>query len=152
MDSLFWLSDEAWAAIEPHLPKNQPGARRVDDRRVISGTLHVLKSGCRWRDCPSVYGPRTTIYNRFSHWSRRRIWQQIFQALVERGWIDASVTIDSTYVKAHRSAHGGKGGRRRRRLVRRAWSDHKNSCAFWVARRLSVLQQVTSATSALRMS
>ena len=41
--ALFWLSDEAWAAIEPHLPKNQPGARRVDDRRVISGILHVLK-------------------------------------------------------------------------------------------------------------
>jgi len=32
--SLFWLSDETWTAIEPHLPKNQPGARRVDDRKV----------------------------------------------------------------------------------------------------------------------
>ncbi|MGH8513940.1 MAG: IS5 family transposase, partial [Gammaproteobacteria bacterium] len=110
---LFWLSDEAWAAIEPQLPKNQPGARRVDDRRVISGIVHVLKSGCRWRDCPSVYGPRTTIYNRFNRWSRRRIWQRIFQALVEAGWIDATVAIDSTYVKAHRSSHGGKGGRGR---------------------------------------
>ena len=60
MGDLFWLSDEAWAAIEPQLPKNQPGARRVDDRRVISGIVHVLKSGCRWRDCPSAYGPRTT--------------------------------------------------------------------------------------------
>ena len=39
--ALFWLSDEAWAAIEPHLPRNQPGARRVHDRRVISGTLHI---------------------------------------------------------------------------------------------------------------
>jgi hypothetical protein len=73
MGHLFWLSDDAWAAIEPHLPKNQPGARRVDDRRVISGILHVVKSGCRWRDCPSAYGPRTTIYNRFNRWSRRRI-------------------------------------------------------------------------------
>ena len=45
--ALFWLSDAVWAAIEPHLPKNQPGARRVDDRRVISGILHVLKIGCR---------------------------------------------------------------------------------------------------------
>ena len=72
MGHLFWLSDEAWATIEPHLPKNQPGARRVDDRRVIGGILHVVKSGCRWRDCPAVYGPRTTIYNRFNHWSRRR--------------------------------------------------------------------------------
>ena len=24
--ALFWLSGEAWAAIEPHLPRNQPGA------------------------------------------------------------------------------------------------------------------------------
>ena len=46
MRNRFWLSDEAWAAIEPHLPNNQPGARRVDDRRVISGILHVLKTGC----------------------------------------------------------------------------------------------------------
>ena len=51
--ALFWLSDEAWAGIEPHLPKNQPGARRVDDRRVISGIIHVLKVGCRWCDCPA---------------------------------------------------------------------------------------------------
>ena len=113
MEHLFWLNDEAWAAIEPHLPKNQPGARRVDDRRVISGILHVLKSGCRWRDCPAVYGPRTTIYNRFNRWSRRRIWQRILQALVEAGWIEATASIDATYVKAHRSAHGSKGGRRR---------------------------------------
>jgi transposase len=43
--TLFWLSDEAWKAIEPHLPKNQPGARRGDDRRVISGIIHVLTVG-----------------------------------------------------------------------------------------------------------
>ena len=59
--ALFWLSEEAWTAIEPHLPKNQPGARRVDDRRVISGILHVLKVGCRWCDCPADYGPSTTV-------------------------------------------------------------------------------------------
>ena len=46
--------------------------------------------------------------------------QRIFSALVEMGWIDATVAIDSTYVKAHRSAHGGKGGRRRRPSVYRA--------------------------------
>jgi transposase len=54
---LFWLSDEAWAAIEPHLPYGKPGKPRVDDRRVISGILHVLKVGCRWRDVPAAYGP-----------------------------------------------------------------------------------------------
>jgi transposase len=56
--ALFWLSDEAWAAIEPHLPRNQPGARMVDDRRVISGILHALKVDCRWCDRPAEYGPR----------------------------------------------------------------------------------------------
>ena len=45
--ALFWLSDEAWTVIEPHLPKNQPGARRVDDRQVISGIIHMLKRGGR---------------------------------------------------------------------------------------------------------
>lgn len=112
MSTLFWLSDEAWAAIEPHLPKNQPGARRVDDRRVISGIVHVLKTGCRWKDCPKEYGPPTTIYNRFNRWSRRRIWVRILEALVASGVLTQSAAIDSTYVKAHRSAHGGKGGRR----------------------------------------
>jgi transposase len=52
MARLFWLSDEAWARIEPHLPSGQPGKPRVDDRRVISGILHVLKVGCRWQDTP----------------------------------------------------------------------------------------------------
>jgi transposase len=50
--------------IEPHLPKDVRGKDRVDDRRVISGILHVLKNGCRWCDCPPEYGPPTTIYNR----------------------------------------------------------------------------------------
>ncbi|MFZ1744144.1 MAG: transposase [Pontixanthobacter sp.] len=67
--SLFWSSDEAWTAIEPHLPKNQPGARRVDDRRVISGNNHMLKCGGRWADRPSKYGPSTTVNNRWNRWS-----------------------------------------------------------------------------------
>ncbi|MCZ8103505.1 MAG: IS5 family transposase [Burkholderiales bacterium] len=91
-------------------PKNQPGARRVDDRRVISGIVHVLKTGCRWKDCPAEYGPPTTIYNRFNRWSRRRLWTSVLDGLAAGGVLALSASIDSTYVKAHRSAHGGKGG------------------------------------------
>ena len=54
--NLFWLSDEQWAKIEPLLPTDVRGKPRVDDRRVLSGILHVLKSGCRWVDCPPEYG------------------------------------------------------------------------------------------------
>jgi len=68
---LFWLSDQAWAALEPHLLKNQPGKPRVDDRRVISGILHILKTGGHWRDVPPQYGPAKTIYNRYARWARR---------------------------------------------------------------------------------
>jgi len=118
--ALYWLSDEQWAAIEPHLPKNQPGARRQDDRRVISGILHVLKIGCRWQDCPADYGPSTTVYNRFNRWSRRRFWIGLLEALASSGAVTKSTAVDSTYVKAQRSAFGGKGGRGRRRSVPRA--------------------------------
>jgi len=118
--ALFWLPDEAWAAIEPHLPKNQPGARRVDDRRVISGILHVLKVGCRWCDCPVEYGPSTTVYNRFNRWSRRGFWLKLLDALVEAGAVTKSTAIDSTYIKAQRAAFGGKGGVRSKRSAARA--------------------------------
>ena len=90
-------------------PKNQPGARRVDDRRVISGILHVLKVGCRWCDCPAEYGPSTTtVYNRFNRWSRRGFWLQLLDALVDAGTVTKSTAIDSTYIKAQRAAFGGK--------------------------------------------
>lgn len=123
----FWLSDRAWAAIEPLLPRNQPGARRVDDRRVISGIVHVLKSGCRWKDCPAVYGPPTTIYNRFNRWSWKGIWSRIFSELVALAEVPDELSIDSTAVRAHRSAHGGQGGRRLRPSGARAAAPPRKS-------------------------
>ncbi len=57
MAGLFWLTDAQWAVISPFMPMHQPGARRVDDRRVLSGIIHVLGTGCRWRDCPAGHGP-----------------------------------------------------------------------------------------------
>jgi transposase len=119
MAHLFWLSDAAWAAIEPHLPRGLPGKPRVDDRRVISGILHVLKTGCRWRDVPSAYGPPTTIYNRFTRWSSRGIWQRMFERMAAAGPVPEELSLDSTHVKAHRSAQGQKGGRGRKRSASR---------------------------------
>ena len=72
MAGKFWLSEAQWGAIGPLLPKNQPGARRTDDRRVISGIVHVLKTGCRWQDCPAVYGPSELLPVLTGHGLRRR--------------------------------------------------------------------------------
>jgi transposase len=88
------------------------GKPREDDRRIISGIIHILKSGCRWKDCPEAYGPPTTIYNRFARWARRGIWENLFRAIAANGRSADTQMIDSTHVKAHRSASGGKGGRR----------------------------------------
>lgn len=52
MALLLGLSDAQWALIESHVPRNQPGARHVDDPRVISAIIHVLRTGCRWCDRP----------------------------------------------------------------------------------------------------
>ena len=115
--NLFWLDDHQWQQIEPHLPTDVRGKDRADDRRVISGILHVLRSGCRWKDCPPEYGPPTTIYNRFARWAKRGIWEKLFRELAVRGRSSQTQMIDSTHIKAHRSASGGKGGRRNRRLA-----------------------------------
>ena len=118
--NLFWLNDDQWEKIQPHLPTDVRGKERVDDRRVISGIIHVLKSGCRWCDCPPEYGPPTTIYNRFTRWAERGVWEKLFRELSARGRSTDVQMIDSTHIKAHRSASGGKGGSRSKRLDARA--------------------------------
>lgn len=111
MKGRFWLSDEQWALIKPHLPYRAAGKRREDDRRIISGIIHVLQSGCRWRDCPSDYGPHTTVYNRYNRWSQKGIWQYLFTELTTAlAGTPGEISIDTTHVKAHRCAGGGKGG------------------------------------------
>ena len=64
MANEYWLGDQQWMAIEPLIPMNRRGVKPGRNREVIRGILPVLKYGCRWRDCPGVYGPHTTIYNR----------------------------------------------------------------------------------------
>jgi transposase len=112
---LFWLSDDQFERLEPLLPKNTRGKPRVDDRRVISGIIHIQKSGCRWIDAPPEYGPRKTLYNRFVRWAEKGVWVRLFEALARAGGPALQLMIDSSAVKAHRSAAGGKGGRKIRR-------------------------------------
>lgn len=69
MSDLIWLSAAQMRRIEPHFPLSH-GVPRVDDRRVISGIIFVIRNGLRWRDAPVDYGPHKTIYNRFIRWSR----------------------------------------------------------------------------------
>ena len=114
MANEYWLTDEQWSAIEPLIPTRRRGVKPGRNREAISGILHVAKNGCRWRDCPAIYGPHTTIYNRFNRWSKAGIWRQMLQQVTTSEAADLQC-IDSTTAKAHRCSAGGKGGPERRR-------------------------------------
>jgi putative transposase len=103
MSDLLWLSDKHMRLISPHFPLSH-GIPRVDDRRIISGIIFVIRNGLRWRDAPKDYGPHKTIYNRFIRWSRLGVFDRIFAALSGRGGPPDQLMIDATHLKAHRTA------------------------------------------------
>lgn len=99
-----WLLSEAqMRRIEPYFPLSH-GVPRVDDRRVISGIIYVIRNGLMWRDAPKAYGPHKTIYNRFIRWSRLGVFNRIFAELAAKGRKPDRLMIDATHLKAHRTA------------------------------------------------
>ena len=83
MADLFLLSEAQMRRIERYFPLSR-GIARVDDRRVISGIVFVIRNGLRWRDAPGDYGPHKTIYNRFVRWSRLGVFNKIFAELARK--------------------------------------------------------------------
>ena len=98
-----WLSEAQMRRIEPYFPLSH-GIPRVDDRRVISGIIFVIRNGLRWRDVPAEYGPPKTIYNRFVRWSRLGVFNRICAELAAKGGKPGTLMIDATHLKAHRTA------------------------------------------------
>ena len=129
MAELLWPNDRQWAAIEPLLPR-LGGKPRVNDRRIISGILHRIREGLRWRALPEVYGPCTTVFNRFNRWSQRGLWQRIFVALAGCGDPPLLAMVDSTAVRAHRSAAGAKGGRKTKPSAARGAAPRPKSMPY----------------------
>ena len=105
----FDLSDAEWGIIGPLLPNKPRGVARTDDRRVINGIFFVLRTGSPWRDLPERYGPSTTAYNRYNRWAKAGVWLRIFEALAERS-PQSMALIDSSIIRAHQHAAGGKKG------------------------------------------
>ncbi len=103
MSDLIWLTKAQMRRIEPYFPLSH-GVPRVDDQRIISGIIFVIRNGLRWRDAPKEYGPHKTIYNRFIRWSRLGVFNRIFAALSAKGGKPDRLMIDATHLKAHRTA------------------------------------------------
>ena len=103
-DHHFWLSEAQFERLRPLFPNKPRGVPRVDDRRVISGIIHVIRNGLMWKDAPPVYGPHKTLYNRFVRWSAAGVFDRIFAELASESTATDTVMIDATHLKAHRTA------------------------------------------------
>ncbi|MGF7156181.1 transposase [Novosphingobium gossypii] len=114
------MTDEEWEVIAGLLPSERGRKSRPahDNRRYLNGMLHVLRVGCPWRDMHERYGLWNSVYVRFRRWAEQGVWDAILATLVELGLTDDwQHMIDSTIVRGHVSAVGGKGGLLRRLLV-----------------------------------
>jgi putative transposase len=98
MPDLFLLTAAQMRRIRPHFPLSH-GVPRVDERRVVSGIVFVIRNGLRWRDAPPGYGPHKTLYNRFVRWSR----MGLFAALAGEAEAPDRLIVDATHLKAHRT-------------------------------------------------
>ena len=103
MSGMFLLSETQMSRISPFFTLAH-GVPRVDYRRVISGIVYVIRYGLQWKDAPKEYGPYKTLYNRFIRWSRLGVFDRIFAALAGEGPKAQRIMIDSTHLKAHRTA------------------------------------------------
>jgi len=103
MSDLFLLTPSQFGRIRPYFPLAH-GVERVDDLKVVSGIIYVIKHGLQWKDAPKEYGPHKTLYNRFIRWSRMGVFNRIFEALAGKAGTPDRLMIDATHLKAHRTA------------------------------------------------
>src|SRR5579875_552583 len=104
MSNLPLLSHAQMRRIEPFFPRSR-GLRRVDDRRVISGIIYVIRHGLQWKDAPRSYGPHKTLYNRFIRWSRLGVFARIFAALAAEADVPERLLIAPDRHRLDRCAH-----------------------------------------------
>jgi transposase len=105
------LTPAQWRRIEAMLPgkAGDPGRTANDNRKFVNGVLWVLRSGAHWHDLPERYGKWKTLHKRFTRWAQARVWEQVFEHLIEDPDNDY-IALDSTLVRAHQQAATGKGG------------------------------------------
>ena len=116
MAKRYELSDAQWRRIAPLLPgkKSDPGRTAEDNRLFVHACLWVLRSGAHWHDLPERYGKWKSIHKRFGRWADKGVWERVFAALIDDPDNDY-VMLDTTLIRAHQQAAGGKGGRAIRR-------------------------------------
>ena len=106
MSKLFWLTEEQLERIRPHFPKER-GRPRVDDRRVLSGIIHVNRNRISWSEAPAEYGSPKSLYTRWKRWNEMGVIANILKALADENDPPDTLLIDATYLKVHCNVPGG---------------------------------------------
>ena len=109
MSNLFWLTDAQMARQERFFPKSQ-GKPRVDDRRVLSGTIFTNRNGLRWRDAPKETGPPKTLDNSWKRWGDMGIFARMMDGLAAEAAVPKTVIIAVEAGQRHRFERPAEGG------------------------------------------
>lgn len=107
------MTDEEWAFFAPFLIENRSRGGRppADHRRVLDAVFWIARTGSPWRDLPSEFGNWNSVFRQYRRWTEAAVWDVVLAALVESEASDtATQMIDSTIVRAHQHAAGGRGG------------------------------------------
>ncbi len=111
MAGRYEISDAQWERIA-HLVPGKPGDRGragADNRLFVNAVLWVLRSGAWWQDLPERYGKWKTVHKRFTRWAKSGVWEKVFDSLTTNP-DNQYLMLDSTLVRVHQQAAGGKGG------------------------------------------
>ena len=103
------LRDDQWERIQDILPgrRASPGATAKDNRLFVEAVLYRYRAGIPWRDLPSRFGDFRVIHARHMRWSKRGVWERVFESLAEAADNEYAM-IDSTIVRAHQHSAGAK--------------------------------------------
>jgi transposase len=71
---------------------------------MLSNIIFLNPNGLRWCDAPAAYGPPKTLYNRWKRLSDMGVIARIMTGLAAEAPDDKTISIDATYLKAHRTA------------------------------------------------
>ena len=106
MSDLFWLTEEQLERMRPHFPEGR-GRPRVDDRRVLSGIIHVNRNRLRWGEAPADYGPPKTLHTRWKRWSEKGVFADIFRALADDGDTSDRLIVHVAHLMVHHNVPSG---------------------------------------------
>ena len=115
MTRRYALRDDQWERIKHVLPgrPGHVGGTAKDNRLFVEAVLYRYRAGLPWRVLPERFGDFRVIHTRHMRWSKRGVWQQLFEQLAAEADNEYAL-IDSTIVRAHQHAAGAKEGTKRR--------------------------------------